>query len=102
MMAMDAQTYMVDDILTKVDRAAMATSLDICVHMLDHRVVELAWLMSLDYKIWDGQGKWLLRRVLYRHVPKELIERPKMGFGIPLDSWRGPLRDCAETFLDEN
>lgn len=102
MMAVEAQQYMIDDVLVKVDRAAMANSLEVRVPMLDHKLVEFAYTLPFDMKIRNGTGKWILREVLYRHVPRELIERPKKGFSVPLALWlRGPLREWAEPLLDD-
>ncbi|NOJ23995.1 asparagine synthase (glutamine-hydrolyzing) [Vibrio coralliilyticus] len=102
MMALDTLSYMTDDILVKVDRAAMANSLETRVPFLDHTVFEHAWKMPFEYKLREGSTKYCLREILYRYVPKELIERPKTGFGIPLDQWlRGPLKDWAENLISK-
>jgi asparagine synthase (glutamine-hydrolysing) len=100
-MFLDSLSTLPDEMLAKVDRASMSVGLEVRVPLLDPRVVALAWALPLDMRIREGKGKWLLREVLHRYVPRDLVERPKIGFDPPVAEWlRGPLRPWAEALLD--
>jgi asparagine synthase (glutamine-hydrolysing) len=100
MMYLDAKSYLVDDILAKVDRASMAVSLEVREPLLDHRLVELAWSLPVSMKAHHSRGKWLLRRLLARHLPSSIVEREKQGFGLPINAWlHGPLKSWAASLV---
>ena len=103
MMYLDFAGYLPDDCLVKVDRASMASGLEVRCPLLDHRVVEFAWSLPLAYRVGERRAKRVLKSVLERHLPRALFERPKRGFGVPIGAWlRGPLRDWAEALLDQS